>query len=56
VANAGAVAGDPNDYLLYETTTGKLFYDADGNGVGAKVELVAFVGIPALTTADFSII
>ena len=56
VANAGAVAGDANDFLLYDTTTGKLFYDADGNGAGAKVEFVTLVGIPALTAADFSII
>ena len=56
VANAGGVAGDANDFLLYDTTTGKLFYDADGTGAGAKVEFVTLVGIPALTAADFSII
>ena len=56
VANAGGVAGDANDYLLYDANTGKLFYDADGNGAGAKVEFVTLVGIPALTAADFSII
>ena len=56
VANAGGVAGDANDFLLYDTNTGKLFYDADGNGAGAKVEFVTLVGIPALTAADFSII
>ena len=56
VANAGAVAGDANDFLLYDTNTGKLFYDADGNGAGAKVEFVTLVGIPTLTSADFSVI
>ena len=55
VANAGGIAGDANDYLLYDTTTGKLFYDADGNGAGAKVEFVTLVGIPALTAADLTI-
>jgi len=56
VANVGAVAGDANDYLLYDTTTGKLFYDADGNGAGAKVEFVTLVGIPVLSAADFTVI
>ena len=56
VSNAGGIAGDANDVLLYDTTTGKLFYDADGNGAGAKVEFVTLVGIPALTAADFAII
>ena len=56
VANAGGVAGDANDFLLYDTNTGKLFYDADGNGAGAKVEFVTLLGIPALTAADFAII
>jgi len=52
----GGVAADANDFLLYDTNTGKLFYDADGNGAGAKVEFVTLVGIPALTAADFTII
>ena len=56
VSNAGGVAGDANDFLLYDNTTGKLFYDADGNGAGAKVEFVTLVGIPVLTAADFSVI
>ena len=55
VSNAGGVAGDANDFLLYDTNTGKLFYDADGNGAGAKVEFVTLLGIPALTGADFTI-
>lgn len=56
MANAGGVAVDANDFLLYDTTTGTLSYDADGNGAGAKVEFVTLVGIPALTAADFTII
>ena len=56
VANAGGVAGDANDFLLYDTNTGELFYDADGDGAGAKVEFVTLVGIPALTVTDFSVI
>jgi VCBS repeat-containing protein len=36
-ANSGATAGDSNDYILYDTATGNLYYDADGSGAGAKV-------------------
>jgi Ca2+-binding RTX toxin-like protein len=56
VSGANAVALDSNDYLLYNTTTGTLSYDADGNGAGAKVDFVTLTGIPALTTADFAIV
>lgn len=56
VSGAGAVAADANDYLLYNTTTGTLSYDADGNGAGAAVAFVTLVGSPALTAGDFTII
>ena len=56
VSGAGAKALDANDYLIYNTTNGTLSYDADGNGVGAKIDIVTLIGIPALTTADFAII
>ncbi|SJM94303.1 putative calcium-binding protein [Crenothrix polyspora] len=47
------VAADSNDYLVYDKTTGALFYDADGNGAQIAVQ-IATVGVNlALTTADF---
>jgi len=59
VANAGGIAGDGNDFILYDTTTGNLYYDADGNGAGAKV-LFASISLTGLTgtvdNTDFSII
>ena len=36
-AAVGGDAADTNDYVLYDTATGNLFYDADGSGAGAKV-------------------
>ena len=34
---AGAKANDSNDFLIYDSNTGKLSYDADGSGSGAAV-------------------
>jgi Ca2+-binding RTX toxin-like protein len=51
---AGANALDSNDYLVYDS--GSLYYDADGNGGGAKVLFATLTGAPALTAADFSIV
>lgn len=57
-ANITGRAADTNDYIVYETDTGKLFYDADGSGSKAAVQF-ALVGItnhPTLIAADFSVI
>jgi Ca2+-binding RTX toxin-like protein len=55
-ASTTGAAGDSNDHVLYETDTGRLFYDADGNGAGASVliaTLAATGGVfPTLTSAD----
>jgi serralysin len=45
-------AADSNDHVLYETDTGKLFYDADGSGAGAKVLVATLTTLPVLTSAD----
>jgi Ca2+-binding RTX toxin-like protein len=55
-ASTSGRATDSNDYILYETDTGKIFYDADGNGAGGSVE-IALVGTQlALTAADFILV
>jgi hypothetical protein len=38
--------------VLYETDTSRLFYDADGNGAGAKVLVAVLSGLPVLGAAD----
>jgi Ca2+-binding RTX toxin-like protein len=54
-ANTGGNAVDANDYILYDSATGNLFYDADGSGAGAKVQFGALVGlIGALDSSDFT--
>ncbi len=56
-ANATGVAPDAAVRFIYETDRGFLWYDADGTGKAYPSVIVAqFVGIPALTAADFEII
>jgi len=58
-SGAGVVAGhDANDRFAYNTSNGKLYYDADGNGAGAAV-WIATLGTttyPALLYSDLQII
>lgn len=56
---AGAVtAQDRADRIIYDTTSGKLFYDADGNRAGgvAAVHFATLENKPALDAGDFLII
>lgn len=50
------VSHDATDRILYDQTTGKLFYDADGNGVKAAVQLATLQPGLTLTFADFLVI
>ncbi len=60
VANTSGVAQDADDYLVYNTTTGALFYDTNGNTAGGAVQFATLelVGTtrPALTASDFDIV
>ncbi len=53
-AGAGlTTAADADDFIIYNSSTGALYYDADGSGVGATVQFAVLpVGL-ALTNADF---
>lgn len=52
----GTAAIDANDYVIYNSTTGALFYDADGNGVGVATQ-IALLGMNLeLTNKDFFVI
>jgi len=56
---------DENDYLIYDDAKGKLYYDADGSGKGAKVLIASLLKpadantsddpFPSLSATDFSV-
>jgi Ca2+-binding RTX toxin-like protein len=57
VSGAAPVAADANDFILYNTTTGELYYDGDGNGGGAAVKFAVIATHPgALSASDFTVI
>jgi Ca2+-binding RTX toxin-like protein len=48
----GTQARDADDYLIYDSVTGKLFYDTDGNGPEAQIQ-IGLLGLNlGLTNAD----
>jgi serralysin len=56
-AAAGATAGhDANDRLVYNTSTGSLYYDADGSGSGAAQLIATLLNNPAIAATDIAVI
>jgi hypothetical protein len=42
--------------IVYETDIGKLWWDVDGSGAGAKVVTANFTGLPGVTASDLIVI
>jgi Ca2+-binding RTX toxin-like protein len=55
-ANTSGNAQDSSDHIIYETDTGRLYYDADGTGATARIPFAVLQTKPAITHADFTIV
>ncbi len=55
VRNTSGNAADASDRIIYESDTGRLFFDSDGTGSAAKVHVATVGKSLALTHADFVI-
>jgi hypothetical protein len=47
---------DIDDRIIFDTATGKLFYDMDGEGGAASVQIGVLGGAATLTGSDFMIV
>lgn len=56
VIGPGGAAVDASDRILYNQSTGALYYDADGSGAGARIQFATVDAGTVLTSADFVII
>ncbi|EFG9941159.1 calcium-binding protein, partial [Escherichia coli] len=55
VLGSGVV--DADDRIIYNASTGALYYDADGSGTAfGRVQFATLTGSPTITAADFVII
>ena len=56
-AKSGATsAHDGNDHIVYDKSTGKLYYDSDGKGGHGAVLFATLSGHPSLDSGDFLIV
>jgi len=52
---AGVSAQDADDRIIYDKSTGNIFYDYDGNGVETQIMFAQVKANVALTSADFEL-
>ncbi len=52
----GAAAHDADDRIVYNSATGALFYDSNGNAAGGVLQFANLAKGLALTNADFVVI
>jgi len=56
VAAGATTAATATQHLIYNSTSGTLYYDADANGAGAAVQIATLNTGLALTNADFLVV
>src|SRR4051794_30478317 len=54
-ASSSGTAHDASDRVLFNTRTGELWYDADGNGAGAKQLIATLQGTRTLAATDLAV-
>ena len=52
----GPQAQDTSDRIIYNKSTGELFYDPDGTGQAAQIKFATLISQPKLSAADFYVI
>ena len=52
---AGAAAHDANDYIIYNQSTGALFYDSNANAAGGAIQFATLTTKPVLAYNDFTV-
>ena len=55
-ANTSGTATTASQHIIYETDTGNLYYDSNGNAAGGSVHFATLAAGLALTAADFFVI
>lgn len=55
-ANTTGLAQDSNDYIVYETDTGRLYYDSNGSAAGGSILVALLQTNLALTSADYVLV
>lgn len=53
---SGSAALDADDFVVYNPTTGILYYDADGNGPTAAQQIATLTNKPVLTAVNFNVV
>jgi Ca2+-binding RTX toxin-like protein len=56
VKNTSGTAVDASDRIIYETDTGKLFYDSNGNAAGGSIHFATLANKAAITNLDFFVV
>lgn len=56
LANTTGLAANSSDRIIYETDTGALYYDSNGNAAGGGVHFATIENKVALTAADFFVV
>jgi serralysin len=56
-SGAGFTSGrDASDRVVHDTSTGRVYYDADGSGAGVAQLIATLIGNPVLAATDIAVI